>query len=53
MLSPADIARIKADIAALEKALEGCTDSGIRERIQGWIKEAQKKLGENDKKGRS
>jgi hypothetical protein len=44
MLSRAEIAKIKAEIEALEKARENCTDSGIRKLIDAWIEEQKKKL---------
>jgi hypothetical protein len=50
MLSRADIARIKADLAILEKAYDSVTDSGVRQVIQDWIVEAKKKLAEGTKK---
>jgi hypothetical protein len=37
MLSPGEIAQIKAEIERLEKLRKECTDSGIRERIVAWI----------------
>lgn len=45
MLSPAQIARIKAAIAALEKSRDRCSDSSIRELIEAWIEEQKKKAG--------
>jgi hypothetical protein len=44
MLSSAEIARIKADIAMLEKAHESCTDTGIRKIIESWVREQKDKL---------
>jgi len=44
MLSPGEIARIRAEIERLEKARENCDDGGIRERIDAWIKEQKQKL---------
>jgi hypothetical protein len=44
MLSSAEIARIRADIAMLEKAYESCTDTGIRKIIESSIKEQKDKL---------
>jgi hypothetical protein len=44
MLSPGEIAQIKAEIERLEKLREECTDSGIRERIEAWIEAEKKKL---------
>jgi hypothetical protein len=44
MLSTADNGRIKVDLATLEKALDRCSDSGLRKVIEIWIKEAKRKL---------
>jgi hypothetical protein len=44
MLSPDDIARKKADIAILEKARDNCFDTGLRQVIDAWIKDAEKKM---------
>jgi hypothetical protein len=44
MLSRGDVASIRAEIERLEKALNVCTDGGIRERIEAWIEEEKKKL---------
>jgi hypothetical protein len=44
MLSPGEIAQIKAEIKRLEKARDECTDSGIRERIEAWIEEQKSAL---------
>jgi len=46
VLSPGAIAQIKAEIARLEEAREGCNDDGIRRVIEGWIEEQKKKLAE-------
>jgi hypothetical protein len=46
MLSPAEIARIKADIAALEKSRASCADSGIRKVIETCLEQEKKKLRE-------
>jgi hypothetical protein len=37
MLSPGEIAQIKAEIARLEKALKESTDDGITKVINAWI----------------
>jgi hypothetical protein len=50
VLPPGDIAKIKADIARLEKVREGCVDSGIRELIEAWIKEQKEKLASEQSK---
>jgi hypothetical protein len=39
MLSSGEIAKIKADIARLEKARTECADGGIRRLIEAWIEE--------------
>ena len=44
ILSGGEVARIRAEIERLEKALQECTDSGIRDRIRAWIEEEKKKL---------
>jgi hypothetical protein len=44
MLSSAGIAKIRADIVALEKAHDACSDSGLRTLIEDWIKEQKAKL---------
>jgi hypothetical protein len=44
MLAPGEIAQIKAEITRLEKLRDECTDSGIRQRIEAWIKEEKEKL---------
>ena len=51
VLSPGEIAKIKADIERLEKALDECRDKPIRELIEAWIKEQKQKLasGKNPK----
>jgi hypothetical protein len=48
MLSAAEIAAIKKDLAALQKAYEGVADSGIRKVIQDWILDAEKKLARQE-----
>jgi hypothetical protein len=42
MLSPGEVAIIRAEIERLEKALKESTDSGIRDRITIWIEEEKK-----------
>ena len=44
MLSPKEIATAEAAIAVLEKSLDSCTDSGIRELIGIWLEDQKKKL---------
>jgi hypothetical protein len=44
MLSPGEIAKIRAEITRLEKDREKCNDGGIRKRIDAWIKEQKQKL---------
>jgi hypothetical protein len=45
MLSPGEIAQIKAEIERLEQLRKNCTDSGIRERIEAWIKGRETEVG--------
>jgi hypothetical protein len=44
MLSPGDIAKIKAEIGRMESALDPCPDSRIREMISARIDELKQKL---------
>ena len=44
LLSPEEIAKIRAEIERLEKASENCNDGGIQKLIEGWIKEQKQKL---------
>jgi hypothetical protein len=44
MLPTEEIAKIKAEIERLEQLHKECTDSGIRERIEAWIKVERTKL---------
>lgn len=44
MLSPEDIARIKAGLVTLEKARDNCADSGVRKVIDAWIEAAKRPL---------
>jgi len=44
MLSPGEIAQIKAEIERLEKFHEECTDGGIQARIEAWIEAEKEKL---------
>jgi hypothetical protein len=46
MPSPAEIARIKVEIAKLESALVNSTDTHIQEIIQNRIKELRRKLAQ-------
>jgi hypothetical protein len=46
MLSPGEMAQIKAEIERLEKLRGECTDSGIRKQIEAWIEAERKKLAE-------
>ena len=48
MLSDAEIAAIKKDLAALKKAYEAVADSGIRKVIQDWISNAEKTLAREE-----
>lgn len=44
MLSPGEIAKIRAEIKRLERARENCNDGGIQKWIEGWIKEQKQRL---------
>ncbi len=44
MLTPGEVATIKAEVERLEKALKECTDSGIKKRIEAWIEGEKQKL---------
>jgi hypothetical protein len=44
MLARADIAKIRAELAELQKARDDCHDSGIRKLIEAWIHARKKKL---------
>jgi hypothetical protein len=44
MLSARETMRIKAEIQRLENARKECADSGIREKIEAWIKKDKEKL---------
>jgi hypothetical protein len=50
MLSPAETDRITKDLATLNEAFEGVTDSGIRKVIQEWTLDAEMALAEGAKK---
>jgi len=50
MLSPREIAQIRAEIKRLEKARDECTDGGIRKRIEAWIEADKKKLESDQSK---
>lgn len=50
MLSAAEMAAIKKDLAALKKTYEGIADSGIRKVIQDWILDAEKTLAKRIQK---
>ena len=47
MVSPEDIAKMKADIAVLEKARASLTDAGLRKVLSVWIEDAKKTLAES------
>ena len=50
MLSPTEIANIKAELENLENALRGCNDSRLQRVIENWIVEAKHRLAsEQDK----
>jgi hypothetical protein len=40
---------IKAEIERLEKARDGCSDSGIRKVIEDWIADAKRRLASEQK----
>ena len=44
MLSPGEIAKIRAEIKRLENAHDKCSDGGIQKLIEDWIKEQKQKL---------
>jgi hypothetical protein len=44
MLSPAEIATIRAEIERLEEALKNCYDNGLRRWIEAVIENQKKKL---------
>jgi len=44
MLSPSEIATIRAEIERLEEALKNCYDNGLRKWIEAAIEEQKKKL---------
>jgi hypothetical protein len=44
ILSPGELAIIRAEIERLETALKECTDSGIRKQIEVWIDDNKRKL---------
>lgn len=44
ILSPREIAKIRAYIERLEKARDDSTDSGIRKLIEAWIEKEKQKL---------
>jgi hypothetical protein len=48
MLSQADRSRLKID-CTLETFREACTDSGILNLVDQWIKDAKKQLAEQNK----
>jgi hypothetical protein len=51
MLSPAEIATIRAGIERMERALKDCTDSGLRRWIEAEIGEQKKKLASGNSPG--
>jgi len=48
MLSPGEIAQIRAEIERLERLRKECTEGGIRKRIEAWIEAENKKLASSD-----
>jgi uncharacterized protein YidB (DUF937 family) len=49
VLTPGEIAIIKAEIARLQKVREDCRDSGIQQLIDAWIEAQKKKLISGEK----
>jgi hypothetical protein len=50
MLSPGEVAQIKAEIERLERLRKECTDTGIRNQIGAWIEADKKKLASDPSK---
>ena len=48
MLSPAEIAMIRAENGRLEKARNDCTDSGLRKWIEAAIEKQKEKLASSN-----
>jgi hypothetical protein len=46
MYFPEDIAKMKADIAVLEKARDSLADAGLRKVLSVWIEDAKKTMAE-------
>jgi hypothetical protein len=44
MLSPAQIAKLKAEVERLEIASQACGDTGIQKRIEELIEDLKQKL---------
>jgi hypothetical protein len=44
MYSPEDVAKMKADIAVLEKAHAALADPGLRKVLSVWVEDAKKTL---------
>jgi hypothetical protein len=53
MYSPEDIAKMKADIAVLEKAYDSLADTGLRKVISVWIEVAKKTLAAAEAENRA
>jgi hypothetical protein len=51
MLTPEAIAKIRSEIERLEQLRKECSDGGIRERIEGWIKAEKEKLKSHQMSG--
>ncbi len=49
VLSPAETARIRAEIERLEKLRAECADTGIRQLIEDWIEAEKEKLKSDEK----
>jgi|HubBroStandDraft_1064217.scaffolds.fasta_scaffold888494_1 hypothetical protein len=44
MLSPEEVAKIKSEIEALEKARQACADTGIEKQIDVWIEKLRRQI---------
>jgi hypothetical protein len=50
VLTPGEVAVIKAEIERLTKARLECNDGGIQRQIDDWIEEQKKKLGPQERR---
>jgi hypothetical protein len=51
MLTTEAIAKIRSEIERLEQLRKECSDGGIRERIEAWIKAEKEKLKSDQMSG--